>query len=155
MARTTKSKDKTPETASTTAIKASRQNTSAAANPARKTANRPSGAKGIESLAEQQRTSRGQARALTWTDSADKPGKSAAAASSNPSFRAGSKSALIVNLLKPEDGATMAMLTEATGWQKHSIRGFISAALKRDRGIAIASHKDGSGNRRYKIVAGA
>jgi hypothetical protein len=59
---------------------------------------------------------------------------------------------VIVDLLRQEDGATMAMLTDATGWQKHSVRGFISAALKRDRGIAIASQKDGSGIRRYKVV---
>lgn len=45
-------------------------------------------------------------------------------------------------------------VTEATGWQQHSVQGFISGALKKDRGITIASQKDGAGNRRYKIVAG-
>jgi hypothetical protein len=154
MARTTQSKDKTPEAASTMALKASRQNKSAAANPARKTASRPSGVGRVMNVPDPKRADRSRGNASIESDSTSELTKSAAAASSNPSFRTGSKGALIVDLLKREDGATIAMLTEATGWQKHSVRGFISATLKRDRGITIASQKDDLGNHRYKITTG-
>ena len=40
--------------------------------------------------------------------------------------RDGSKAATILELLKRPDGATAKELMKATGWQAHSVRGFIS-----------------------------
>ena len=39
------------------------------------------------------------------------------------------KGATIVGLLRRKEGATLADLTKATGWQPHSVRGFLSASL--------------------------
>jgi hypothetical protein len=68
------------------------------------------------------------------------------------SFRAGSKGAIIVGLLGQRGGATITELTEATGWQAHSVRGFLSGFLKKKRGVAIASETGEDGKRRYRIA---
>ena len=54
-------------------------------------------------------------------------------------------------LLKRKNGATIAEMTKATGWQQHSVRGAMAGALKK-RGHAIASEKV-DGTRRYRIEA--
>jgi len=66
-------------------------------------------------------------------------------------FRQDTKGAAIVTFLKRKDGATIAELSAAVGWQAHSVRGFLSGLLKR-RGIATTSKKGDDGQRRYRIV---
>ncbi len=52
-------------------------------------------------------------------------------------------------LLKRKNGASIAEMTRATGWQQHSVRGAIAGALKK-RGHTITSDKT-DGMRRYRI----
>ena len=54
-------------------------------------------------------------------------------------------------LLRRKNGASIAEMTNATGWQAHSVRGAISGALKK-RGYTIISEKN-DGLRRYRIEA--
>ena len=54
-----------------------------------------------------------------------------AAPAAKPTSRTGTKQALMINLLKRPEGATVEQIAEATGWQKHTIRGAISGALKK------------------------
>jgi len=70
-----------------------------------------------------------------------------AAASAMPS-----KLDTVVALLSRPEGASLADLVAATGWQPHSVRGALAGALKR-KGHAIASEKR-KGERRYRIGAG-
>ena len=58
---------------------------------------------------------------------------------------------LFTNLLNGLDGASIAELAEATGWQPHSVRGAMSGALKR-KGLTITSEVT-DGVRRYRIGA--
>jgi hypothetical protein len=60
------------------------------------------------------------------------------------------KSAAIIELLKKPDGATLEQMMEATGWQKHSVRGFLAGTLKKKHGLAAVSTKV-DGTRMYKI----
>ncbi|WP_252258320.1 DUF3489 domain-containing protein [Erythrobacter aurantius] len=53
-------------------------------------------------------------------------------------------------LLKRRNGASIAEMTKATGWQQHSVRGALAGAMKK-RGHTIASEKI-DGTRRYRIV---
>jgi outer membrane biosynthesis protein TonB len=65
--------------------------------------------------------------------------------------RAESKGAKILALIGRAKGATLAEIMAATGWQKHSVRGFISIAGKK-QGVKIESSKNEAGDRLYKIV---
>lgn len=53
----------------------------------------------------------------------------------------GSKLGTLANLLKRPEGATIAQLVEATGWQAHSVRGAMSGALKKKHAILVTSEK--------------
>lgn len=57
----------------------------------------------------------------------------------------------LADLLNRRDGASIAELTEATGWQPHSVRGAMSGALKR-KGLTVTSDVV-DGVRRYRIGA--
>jgi hypothetical protein len=63
------------------------------------------------------------------------------------------KSGAVLALLNKPDGATIADMTGATGWQPHSVRGFLSGALKKKQGLAIKSEKGEDGQRRYRIAS--
>ena len=61
------------------------------------------------------------------------------------------KSEKIIQLLKRRSGATIAELQNATGWQAHSVRGFLSGTLKKRMGLNVISEKAEDGPRRYRI----
>jgi hypothetical protein len=65
--------------------------------------------------------------------------------------RAESKSATILELISRTKGATLPEIMKATGWQPHSVRGFISTAAKK-LGIKIESTKNEAGDRLYKTA---
>lgn len=60
----------------------------------------------------------------------------------------------IVGLLGRADGASIAEIMKATGWQAHSVRGFMSGHLKK-QGRSVQSEQDESGTRRYRLEAAA
>jgi hypothetical protein len=66
---------------------------------------------------------------------------------------AGTKGDAVVALLKKPTGATISEMTKTTGWQPHSVRGFLSGALKRKQGLTIKSLKGEDGQRRYRIAS--
>lgn len=63
------------------------------------------------------------------------------------------KSQTCIELLGRPDGATITELQRATGWQAHSVRGFLSGALKKRMRLCIMSDKAAGGERRYRISA--
>ncbi|MGD1092915.1 MAG: DUF3489 domain-containing protein [Bryobacteraceae bacterium] len=76
-----------------------------------------------------------------------KPKAQAAAA------RAGSKTAKVLDLLKRPGGVTAKELMRATGWQPHSIRGFLSGTVGKKMGLAVTSTKGEDGERSYSVKA--
>jgi len=65
--------------------------------------------------------------------------------------RDGSKTAMILDMLKRPGGATAKDLLKATGWQPHSLRGFISGTLGKKMGLTVASTKGNDGERSYSV----
>jgi len=65
--------------------------------------------------------------------------------------RDGSKAAAVLDLLKRPDGADMKALMRATGWQPHSVRGFLSGAIRKKMGMTVTSTKADDGERAYSI----
>jgi hypothetical protein len=67
--------------------------------------------------------------------------------------REGSKQAQMIALLRRPEGATIAEIAEATGWQPHTVRGAIAGALKKKLGLTVTSEKPEGGERRYRVEA--
>jgi hypothetical protein len=65
--------------------------------------------------------------------------------------REGSKTATVLALLQRAKGATLAEIMEATSWQAHSVRGFISGTLGKKMGLTVSSAKGEDGQRRYNL----
>jgi hypothetical protein len=78
---------------------------------------------------------------------AKKPGSGAKSGSA----RDGSKAATILELLNRPGGATNQELQRATGWQPHSVRGFLSGTLRKKKGLQVISTKGEDGERTYSI----
>ena len=66
----------------------------------------------------------------------------------------GTKTAQVVALLQRKNGATLGEIMEATSWQAHSVRGFISGTLGKKMGLAVSSVKRDDGARVYSIARG-
>jgi hypothetical protein len=66
--------------------------------------------------------------------------------------RKGTKLATLIALLRQPDGTTMAEMTEATGWQQHTVRGALAASVKKKLGIEVVSDKLHGHVRRWRIV---
>ena len=67
--------------------------------------------------------------------------------------RRGSKTPKVLALLKRPQGASLKDLLKATGWQPHSVRGFLSGTVAGKMGLKILSTKTESGERRYAVKA--
>jgi hypothetical protein len=57
----------------------------------------------------------------------------------------------MLTLLSQPSGASIAEMMQATGWQQHSVRGFLAGTVKRKLGFSLTSFKPGDGLRRYRI----
>jgi hypothetical protein len=64
-----------------------------------------------------------------------------------------SKQATIIGMLQRVEGATIAQICEATGWQAHTVRGTFAGAFKKKLGMTITSDKTQGGVRTYRAAA--
>ena len=78
-------------------------------------------------------------------------GKRAKGGDKPSAARDGSKKAEVLGLLQRKGGATLAQIMKATGWQAHSVRGFISGALGKKMGLTVDSVRREDGERVYSI----
>lgn len=74
--------------------------------------------------------------------------KGATAVKANPTSKLGQLEAL----LRRPDGATIAQLSKALGWQPHSVRGAMSGSLKRKQGLRISTTKEEGVDRVYRVA---
>ena len=61
--------------------------------------------------------------------------------------------AALIGMLRAEEGATIAEIAAATGWQPHTVRGAIAGALKVKLGLAVTSEKVEGRGRVYRLPA--
>ena len=69
------------------------------------------------------------------------------------SARGASKQAVVLNMLGRTRGTTIDAITQATGWQTHSIRGFLSGVVRKKLKLKLLSEKVGD-ERTYRIAGG-
>ena len=79
--------------------------------------------------------------------------KAATPKDATPTARDGSKKAIVLEMLRRKEGATLAEIAKATDWQNHSIRGFISGGLGKKMGITVESFKSENGDRTYRVAS--
>lgn len=63
-----------------------------------------------------------------------------------------SKQARVIAMLRSPSGATIATMMQETGWQQHSVRGFLAGVVRKKLKLKLQSSKIG-GNRIYCIDA--
>lgn len=68
-----------------------------------------------------------------------------------PAVRPGTKKALLVDLLRRPEGATIAEIQQATGWQPHTARAAITGLKKKNFAVTSAPRRDGT--RAYRLTA--
>ena len=91
------------------------------------------------------------AKKTTPAKKAAKPPKKATKAKAE-GVREGTKTSAVLALLQRAKGATLAEIMDATSWQAHSVRGFISGTLGKKMGLSVKSEKREDGTRVYSIA---
>lgn len=61
------------------------------------------------------------------------------------------KTAALLALLTRREGASLEELQRASGWQPHSVRGFLAGTVKKMPGVSLSSEKPENGPRRYRV----
>ncbi len=81
-----------------------------------------------------------------------RPRKGATPENAAPAAREGSKKAIVLELIRRADGASIKEIQDATQWLPHSVRGFISGGLCKKMGLNVESFKRASGERAYRLA---
>jgi predicted transcriptional regulator len=66
-----------------------------------------------------------------------------------------SKIDIVLKKLRSAKGVSIQQLSEATGWQLHSVRGFLSATVRKKLGLNLISETGKDEVRRYRVVDAA
>ena len=62
-----------------------------------------------------------------------------------------SKQSAVLEMLRKPGGATIHTIMKFTGWQQHSVRGFLAGIVRKKLGLDLVSDKSGS-ERTYRLT---
>ena len=84
---------------------------------------------------------------------ATKPARIAGGDPKSKAADPGSKQSSVIAMLQSPTGATIAAMMKATGWQQHSVRGFLAGVVRKRLNLRLESKKL-DGDRVYQISGG-
>ena len=82
-----------------------------------------------------------------------KPAQQTVGDSKSKKTDTGSKQSRVIAMLESPTGATIAAMMKTTGWQQHSVRGFLAGVVRKRLKLNLNS-KEVEGNRVYQIASG-
>ena len=85
---------------------------------------------------------------------AAKPTRSTTDDVKSPKVDPGSKQSRVIAMLQSSSGTTVAAMMKVTGWQQHSVRGFLAGVVRKRLKLKLGSKKV-DGNRVYQITRGS
>jgi hypothetical protein len=65
--------------------------------------------------------------------------------------REGSKKSEVIDLMRRSQGASLAEIMELTGWQSHTVRGFVSGTLIKKLSFSVESFRSDEKERTYRV----
>ena len=113
----------------------------------------PDGASPVKIVRAAQSKPEKKVRGRSRVSTAKKPAKAKSVGRSARKVVAGSKQDSVIALLRQPQGATIDRLIKATGWQPHSVRGFLAGTVRKKLKLQLQSQKI-DGLRTYRIKSG-
>jgi len=93
------------------------------------------------------------AAASTAAGGAAKPSQQTTIDPKGKNANPGSKQSRVIAMLQSPTGATIAAMMQATGWQQHSVRGFLAGVVRKRLKLKLGSKKV-DGTRVYRVASG-
>ena len=89
----------------------------------------------------------------TPASTAVKPPRGSVDAGRTTKAGSSSKQSRVIAMLRSPAGTTIAAMMKATGWQQHSVRGFLAGVIRKRLKLKLGSAKV-DGTRVYRLAAG-
>jgi hypothetical protein len=90
---------------------------------------------------------------LLGTKRSPRPQQASRSTTRSRSARVGNKQDVVIQMLQRQSGASIEDVIAKTGWQPHSVRGFLSGVVRKKLKLSLVSEVGKDGIRRYHVAS--